>query len=62
MEDKIAAFNTAIETAAAGLGLVFAYGADPIAQPTSLAVSPSIGATNGQRRAVYLFAVAESVT
>jgi hypothetical protein len=63
MKQKVDKLNEAIRIKAAHLGLIFVNGAGPEAvQADGLqGVNPSISPTGHQERAVYLFAVAESL-
>jgi hypothetical protein len=56
--DRVEEMNKAIRREAHRLGLVFAAGPDPLPLTASAAIKPALGETNGQERAVYLFAVA----
>jgi hypothetical protein len=61
MTHKITELNRAIQKKAAELGLIFASGPGTEALPANSLYGPRVSRerTNGQDRAVYLFAVGE---
>jgi hypothetical protein len=60
MQHKIHELNETIKAKALELGLEFVSGPGTRPLPAIQSLAVSVGATNGQERAVYLFAVARA--
>lgn len=62
LDDKIQMLATTIATEAAALGLIFVNGPDTKVVSPALSLKKDINSTNGQRRQMYCFSIAEQPT